>query len=104
MCCSICQWFRNTNFRETIAQIEESLCSSVKTMAEIVIVEEPMSHGDDAPVGDVTWVVKGLTTNTAEESVINDVDIPNEDKALGNCVVLWENRKNCVADAWVGRI
>ena len=40
-------------------------------MTGTVIIEEPMSHGDDAPVGDVTLVVKGLTTNTAEESVVN---------------------------------
>ena len=73
-------------------------------MTGTVIIEEPMSHGDDAPVGDITLVVKGPTRNTAEESVINDVDIHNEDKAPGNCVALCENRKNCVVNAWVGII
>ena len=49
-------------------------------MAEIATIEEPMSHGDDAPIGGVALTGQNMTVNEEEESVVNDDDIPNADK------------------------
>ena len=42
--------------------------------------EEPMSHGDDAPIGGVALIGQSMTVNEEAGSVVNDDDIPNADK------------------------
>ena len=38
-------------------------------MAEIATIEEPMSHGDDAPIGGVALTGQNMTVSEEEESV-----------------------------------
>ena len=67
-------------------------------MAEIATIEEPMSHGDDAPIGGVALTGQRITVNEEEESVVNDDDIPNTDKEPGDCVMLQSTTKTLLKE------